>query len=101
MGESLKKQEKHLLEFYGQECPHCQRMKPVVEQVEKELGVEFSKLEVWHDDENKALLLSYRERIEDACGGTIGVPCFYNKKTGKALCGEIERGELAAFAKEE
>jgi len=97
----MKKTEKesHLLEFYGSGCPHCESMKPVVEEVEKELKVAFSKLEVWSNEENQKVMQRYSEPIEDACGGMLGVPCFYNTKTKKALCGEVEKKQLAEFAK--
>ena len=92
--------ESHLLEFYGAGCPHCTKMKPILEQVEKEAGVAFTKLEVWNDEKNHDIMLSFSGPIEDACGGSMGVPCFYNKKTKKALCGEVEKQELLDFAKE-
>ena len=75
--------ELYLLEFYGQECPHCNRMKPIIEQVEKELKVQFSKLEVWHSEENHKVMEKYAEILEDACRGSIGVPSFCNTKTKK------------------
>ncbi len=94
-----KKDEANVIEFYGQECPHCALMKPVVEQVEEELKVKFSKLEVWHSEKNHNVMLKYSEAIEDACGGSLGVPCFYNEKTKKALCGGVDRQTLIDFAK--
>ena len=45
-----------LIEFYGTECVHCKEMVPIIAQVEKELGVKITRLEVWHDSENAKLL---------------------------------------------
>jgi len=88
----------HLIEFYGRECPHCARMIPIVAEVEKETGLNFSKLEVWHNSGNIAVFDSYSGPIAEACGG-IGVPTYYNNKTKKILCGEVDKGTLLAFAK--
>ncbi len=38
-----------LLEFYGTGCPHCARMKPLVERLEKEEGVVIEKYETRHN----------------------------------------------------
>ncbi len=40
----------HLKNYYGTECPHCERMMPLIEKLEKELGVTVDKKEVWHDE---------------------------------------------------
>ena len=42
-----------LLEFYGKECGHCKKMEPLIDQLEKELGVKVHKMEVWHDESNE------------------------------------------------
>ncbi len=85
-----------LVEFYGEECPHCQNMKPVVAQVEEETGVTFTKLEVWHNAENDKVFQSYSATISAKCGG-LGVPTFYNLRTGEAICGETSKKALTAF----
>ena len=41
-----------LQEYFGETCPHCIVMKPMVEKLEKELGVTVEKFEVWNNDEN-------------------------------------------------
>ncbi len=43
----------HVIEFYGETCPHCISMRPVIAQLEKELGGEITKLEVWNHPENE------------------------------------------------
>ncbi len=82
-----------LMEFYGTECPHCIEMRPIVERVEKELGVEIEKIEVWHNAENAKLF----QKIDGGfCGG---VPFFYNEDTEEKLCGAQEYEDLLAWAK--
>ena len=84
------------VEFYGAECPHCRKMIPVVEQVERETGVIFQKLEIWHNDTNRETFLMHAESIEKSCG-FLGVPTFYNTKTDRAICGEKTVEELKNF----
>ena len=86
-----------LIEFSGRECVHCKEMIPIVEQVEKELGVKITKLEVWHDSNNKKHMEQYDkdEGGNEFCGG---VPFFYNEKTGKKICGNTSFEKLKAWA---
>ncbi|MEM5814427.1 MAG: thioredoxin family protein [Candidatus Aenigmatarchaeota archaeon] len=86
-----------ILEFYGAECPHCQKMVPVVAQVEQELGITITKMEVWHDEDNRAKFMEYADIVSPACGGGMGVPAFVNTKTRKAVCGEMTADQLKAF----
>lgn len=83
-----------LISFYGQECPHCERMESVVQKLEHDTGVCVERREVWHDKENMAVLTAYDKGV---CGG---VPYFYNTETGKSLCGEVSIDELKAWAKQ-
>ena len=87
-----------LIEFYGEECHWCVHMAPVIERLEKDEGVEVTRLEVWHDRENKRELGQHAYEISSACGGGIGVPAFYNEKTGEALCGAQSYDELKRWA---
>ena len=81
-----------LLEFYGQECPHCRRMHPLIERLEREEKVTVQKYEVWHNEENARKL---EESDKGNCGG---VPYFHNSDTGKFLCGEVGYEELKQWA---
>ena len=81
-----------LLEFYGQECPHCSSMHLLVKQLEKETGVSVEQYEVWHVDENAKKMEEYDKNL---CGG---VPFFYNTKTGRHICGETSYEALKAWA---
>ena len=82
----------HLLEFYGEECPHCAKMREVSLQLENEDGIKLNRLEVWHDKDNMAKL---EECDKDMCGG---VPFFLNTKTGKFICGEATYEEMKEWA---
>ncbi len=84
----------YLYEFYGDECPHCMDMKPLLEKLKKETGAEITSLEVWHNPENEEKMVAMDK---DFCGG---VPFFMNTKTGKWLCGEASYDELVDWAKE-
>lgn len=83
-------------EFYGAECPHCQKMMPIVAQVENETGVTFQKLEIWHNDTNQQTMLMHADNIERDCK-FLGVPTFYANKTGHAVCGELTADQLKDF----
>lgn len=81
-----------LIEFYGKECPHCQKVAPLVEQLKKELGISMEQYEVWHNADN---LQKMREYDTGLCGG---VPFFFNTDTKKYLCGETSYESLKNFA---
>lgn len=81
-----------LLEFYGEECPHCRKMDRLVERLEEEEGVEFDKFEVWHNEENAR---KFRELDGGRCGG---VPFFYNEETEEYICGEVSYEKFREWA---
>lgn len=82
-----------LLEFYGKECPHCNRMHPLIERLEKELGVTVEKLETWHDEANEK-----KRQEQDKDGGCGGVPFFVNTESGAKICGAVEYETLKEWA---
>jgi thiol-disulfide isomerase/thioredoxin len=84
------------VEFYGEECPHCIKMIPVVAQVENETGVHFEKLEIWHNDTNKGIYVGYADYISRDCG-SLGIPTFIGLKTNRSMCGEKSADELKKF----
>jgi len=69
-------------------------MMPLAERLEKEMGIQFEKLEVWHNEENVELMRSYRKIIAPKCGGQLRTPTFLNPETGDVLCGEVEYEKL-------
>lgn len=83
----------HLLEFYGEECPHCDAMRALSLRLEKEQGVKISRFEIWHNVKNREVYDTYDK---DICKG---VPFFINTKTGKSICGMVSYEELQSWAK--
>lgn len=81
-----------LIEFYGEECPHCKLMMPLVEKLEAETSRPVHKLEVWHNDEN---LKKMEELDKGQCGG---VPFFINTDTNDFICGATDYEELKNWA---
>jgi len=87
-----------LVMFYGRECPHCKKMLPLVDQLEKETAVRFARYEVWHDEKNADLMRGYREAIAPKCGQQLRVPTFLNADTKDAMCGEVDFEKLKDWA---
>ncbi len=81
-----------LVMFYGTECPHCHRMTPLIDRLEREMGVKVARKEVWHNEENFRIMENADKK---RCSG---VPFFYNAKTDAWLCGEVPYEELTAWA---
>lgn len=77
--------------FYGEECPHCHTMMPLVDKLIEE-GVEIKKMETWHNEENATL---FEQKDKGKCGG---VPFFYHDESGASLCGETSDDEVRAWA---
>lgn len=80
-----------LVEFYGQECGYCYKMRPLVEKLEK-AEVKDEKYEVWHSPENAKKMTEYDKGL---CGG---VPFFYNTDTKSFICGETDYENLKKWA---
>ncbi len=89
-----------MLMFHARECPHCRRMMPLVDRLEKEEGIVFEKLEVWHDEKNADLMRSYRDILAPKCGGQLRTPTFFKPDTNDVLCGEVEYDRLKDWAAE-
>jgi hypothetical protein len=69
-------------------------MNPLVERLEDEADVKIEQLEVWHNEANAKLMKQYDK---DYCGG---VPFFFNKKSGKWICGSVDYERLKKWALE-
>lgn len=83
-----------LYEFYGEECPHCQKMLKLTDTLMKEFPeIVVTRKEIWHNKENMELVKKLD--ANDGCGG---VPFYYNEKTKKWLCGEVTYKELKDWA---
>lgn len=83
-----------LIDFFGQECPHCKRMMPQIDRLSEEKDIEIEKIEVWHDDENAKKMAEYRSEILEACGGAYGVPALVEPSSREVLCGEADYHRL-------
>ena len=79
--------------FYGDGCPHCDRMEPLVGRLEKETRVKVVRREVWNNPKNSGLQEKYDRGI---CGG---VPFFVNTTTRATICGEVSYRDLKVWAR--
>lgn len=75
-----------LVEFYATWCPHCQRMMPIVNEIEKSLA---DKLKVIQLDIDKNEALADKENVQS-------VPTFILYVAGKEVMRET--GEMTAQA---
>lgn len=81
-----------LLEFYGEGCPHCTIMKPLVDKLIKEEGVEVEVMEVWENEENA------KKKEQYDTGECGGVPFFINTETKATICGSTDYESLKKWA---
>lgn len=81
-----------LLEFYGESCPHCMEMKPLVAKLKEEEGIEIEQYEVWDNPDNAKKQQEYDTGL---CGG---VPFFYNTESKKHICGSTDYESLKKWA---
>jgi hypothetical protein len=72
-------------------------MDPLIERLEREEGLSITRLEVWHNSQNAALMREV-EKDEEGRAFCGGVPFFYNERTGKKICGEATYEELKKWA---
>jgi len=68
-------------------------MKPLVEKLENEEGIEVEQFEVWKDEKNAEKLKEYDKGY---CGG---VPFFINTESEEMICGSVEYDALVKWAK--
>lgn len=93
-GEVLDSQLPVLVEFYTQECVHCQAMKPILTQMASEAQ---GYLRVVKVDAQANPALSERYKVE-------GVPAYVLFKDGKTIYGEkgeMTKAELEKWVKQE
>jgi thiol-disulfide isomerase/thioredoxin len=77
--------------FYGEECPHCHDMMPIVDKMIAE-GIEIKKFETWHNRENAQKYAGMK------CGSCNGVPLFVNTQTGLWICGATSEERMRKLA---
>lgn len=78
--------------FYGEDCPHCHTVMPIVDKLISE-GVKIEKLETWNNKENGKLA---HKKDHGKCGG---VPFFLNEESGEWICGSTEESNIRTWAK--
>ena len=71
-----------IIEFYGDDCPHCDRMKPLLARLAAEEAVTIESYEIWNNPKNEEKFTLYDK---GRCGG---VPFFINPQTDAFVCGE-------------
>ena len=82
-----------LVMFYGEECVHCHEMFPLVDKLEKELGIKVKKLEVWHNSKSREVYDKVNTKVK-----CTGVPYFYNEKSKEGICGAVSYAVLKKWA---
>ena len=77
-----------IVEFYGEGCPHCADVDAFVTANKIDQKVKWTKMEVWYNKSNQALL----GQVAEKCGitsGSVGVPFMYDGN-GKCYIGEVD-----------
>ncbi|MBI2473527.1 hypothetical protein HYV70_03175 [Candidatus Uhrbacteria bacterium] len=77
--------------YYGEECPHCHHMMPLIDKLIEE-GKEIQKKETWHSEENAQ---HFEKADNGKCGG---VPFFLNTDSGQSICGATTEERVRAWA---
>ena len=77
--------------YYGEECPHCHHMLPLVDKLIEE-GIRIEKRETWHNEENAKHL---EKADEGKCGG---VPYFWNEESHDFICGAASEDRIREWA---
>ena len=81
---------KRLIMFYEDKCEPCVAMEPLINELEKELGIKIDKFETMSNEKNRYLLEKY--------AGVSMVPFFYNEVTGDKISGESDYDSLKKWA---
>ncbi|MFA4877122.1 MAG: thioredoxin family protein [Methanoregula sp.] len=56
--------------FYGEECPHCHNVMPLVKSLEQKYpNVEFQYLEIWHNETNYAFYYALNQELKTRYSG--------------------------------
>ena len=88
---------KSLLYFYGDGCPDCLRVRPWVDRLEKDEGVEFARYEVWNNPENEARKAEHADLFIRSYGRATIVPAFVDVQRKRVLCNPQTFDELKAW----
>ena len=77
-----------IVEFYGQGCPHCADVDAFVAANNIAQKVNYTKLEVWYNKSNAALLGQIAQKC-NITSSSVGVPFLYDGN-GKCFIGEVD-----------
>ena len=91
------REEPYLIEFHAAGADQCDEMKPAMTAVEKELGTRILKWDVWSDPAAYKLM-QFLDKGPDGRSKCGGLPFFYNRKTGKIVCGATTEKNLMNWA---
>jgi len=81
--------EANLILFWGQGCPHCEKVKEYIKQNNLDSKVKIAYKEVYYDQNNQKLLESTVQKCPeiDSSRG-IGVPLAFDTQNNKCLYGD-------------
>ncbi len=88
----------HKLFFYGTDCPHCDAMRPLIGKLAFDAGIILDERDVWTNQADFRLYENYQNHVAKTDPECMGLPFFYDTKTGSYLCGEVSYKELLAWA---
>ncbi len=91
------KDSERIILFYGDTCPHCQKVEEFITTNKVEEKIKLERLEVYNNKENATLLGQMAQICKIPTEQGVGVPFLWNK--GKCLVGDQEiidffQGEL-------
>ena len=91
------REEPYLIEFHAAGADQCDEMKPAMSAVEKSLNTRILKWDVWSDPAAYKLM-QFLDKGPDGRSKCGGLPFFYNRKTGKIVCGATTEKNLMNWA---
>ncbi|MGA2418010.1 MAG: hypothetical protein ABSF55_02130 [Candidatus Staskawiczbacteria bacterium] len=75
--------------FYGQGCPHCADVETFIKANNIDQKLKITRLEVWYNKNNAALLAQVATQKCGITGNSVGVPFLYDGN-GKCYIGEVD-----------
>ena len=74
--------------FYGDGCSHCANVEKFVADNKVEEKIKFEKLEVFNNQDNLALMLSYTKKCGLTGDAGMGVPVYWDGATAQCYSGD-------------
>ena len=93
----LWREEPYLIEFHAAGADQCDEMRPAMSAVEQALNTRILKWDVWSDPAAYKLM-QFLDKGPDGRSKCGGLPFFYNRKTGKIVCGATTEKNLMNWA---